>query len=114
MAAEAWAINMLGIVFSIVAALFIIVKILPRVRDLVSSIVSDDTIVTSLMSLLVILVYVLLFIGIINLLKNIDNPFLNYVSVLDPGINLILAVLPYLKWLVFALALGLAFKYVKR
>ena len=114
MAIESWIINIFGIIFSILAALFIIVKILPRVRDLVASIVSDNAIVSSLMSLLVILVYVLLFVGIVSLIKNIDNQFLNYISVLDPGINLVLAVLPYLKWLVFALALGLAFKYVKR
>src|SRR3989344_4654859 len=108
MVSEAWVVNIFGIIFSIVAALIIIIKILPWVRDLSDSILGDSAAVTSLMSLLVILVYILLFAGILGLLKNIDNKFLNYLTVLDPAVNMFLAVLPYLKWLVFALVLGLA------
>ena len=66
------------------------------------------------MSLLVILVYILLFVGIIGLIKNMDNQYLNYISVLDPGVNLFVALLPYFKWLIFALVLGLAAKYIKK
>ncbi len=114
MSTEVWVVNILGIIFALAGALFIIIKILPRVRDLVDSVFKDDTIVNSVMSLLVILVYILLFVGVVNLIKNIDNQYLNYISILDPGINLVLAILPYLKWLVFAVILGLAFKYVKK
>ncbi|MAF51064.1 MAG: hypothetical protein CMH64_03140 [Nanoarchaeota archaeon] len=114
MAADIWVINVLGIVFAIVAALLIIIKILPRIRDIADPILGNDEAINGLMSLLVILVYILLFVGIINLIKNIDNPYLNYVSVLDPGVNLFVSLLPYFKWLIFALALGLAAKYIKK
>ena len=114
MATELWIVNILGIIFALAGSLFIIIKILPRVRDLIGSVFKDDVIVNSLMSLLVLLVYILLFIGVVNLIKNIDNQYLNFISVLDPGVDLILAILPYFKWLVFAVVLGLAFKYVKK
>tara|TARA_Y100000310_G_C20491426_1_gene719422 strand:+ start:183 stop:530 length:348 start_codon:yes stop_codon:yes gene_type:complete len=114
MAGEVWIINVLGIVFAIVAALLIIIKILPRIRDIADPIVGNEAAINGLMSLLVFLVYILLFVGIINLIKNIDNQYLNYISVLDPGVNLFVALLPYFKWLIFALVLGLAAKYIKK
>tara|TARA_Y100000034_G_scaffold130902_1_gene190481 strand:- start:1481 stop:1828 length:348 start_codon:yes stop_codon:yes gene_type:complete len=113
MATELWVINILGIVFAIIAALIIIIKILPRLRDLADPIIGSESALSGLMSLLVILVYILLFAGIINLLKNIDNKFLNYVTILDPGVDLFVAMIPFFKWIVFALVLGLAAKYIK-
>ena len=79
MATEAWVINILGIIFAITAALIIIIKILPRVRDLTNAAFNNEGLTSSLLSLLVILVYILLFIGVIALLKNIDNKYINYV-----------------------------------
>ncbi|MAG53019.1 MAG: hypothetical protein CMH62_03595 [Nanoarchaeota archaeon] len=114
MATEVWVINVLGIVFAIVAALLIIVKILPRIRDVADPIIGSETAINGLMSLLVLLVYILLFVGIIALIKNIDNQYLNFISVLDPGVNLFVSLLPYFKWLIFALVLGLSAKYMKK
>ena len=114
MVAEQWIINVAGIIFSIIAALIVIIKIFPRIGDLASNILGENNSVASLMSLLVILVYILLFTTIIGLLKNIDNKYLNYVTTIDPGINLVLALLPYLKWVVFALLLGLSLKQLKK
>jgi len=107
-------INGLGIIFAIVAALLIIIKVLPRIRDVADPIIANEGAINGLMSLLVILVYILLFVGIINLIRNIDNQYLNYISVLDPGVNLFVAMLPYFKWLIFALVLGLSAKYIKK
>jgi uncharacterized BrkB/YihY/UPF0761 family membrane protein len=114
MATEAWVINILGIIFAITAALIIIIKILPRVRDLTDAAFNDEGITSSLLSLLVILVYVLLFVGTMALLKNIDNKYLNYVSILDPGVNLLTAILPYMKWVVFAILIGAALKQLRK
>lgn len=111
---ETWLVNILGIVFSIIAALIVITKIFPKVGELASSILGNNQAVASFMSLLVILVYVLLFTGVVSLLKNIDNQFINYVSLLDPAVELILTVLPYIKWAVFALILGAALKQLKK
>jgi hypothetical protein len=114
MVAESWSLNILGIIFAVIVALVIIIKILPRVSDLTNAAFGDERITGSLMSLLVILVYVLLFLGVITLIKNINNKYLNYVSILDPGIELLVELLPYLRWVILALILGAALAKFKR
>ncbi len=114
MAISAWVVNILGIVFATVAVLVIIIKIFPRLGELADSVLNDEGIVSNLMSLLVILVYILLFFTAVGLIKNIDNKYLNYIGLLDPGIELLNAVLPYLKWVIFALLIAAAFKQMKR
>jgi len=109
-----WVINILGIVFATVASLIIITKIFPRIGELTDSIFNNDGITRNLMSLLVILVYILLFITTVALLKNINNQYLNYISLIDPGIELLKSILPYLKWVVFALLIAAALRQFKK
>ena len=109
-----WVINILGMAFATIAALIIIVKIFPRIGELADSIFNNEGIVRNLMSLLVILVYILLIFTIIGLIKNINNKYLNYISLIDPGIELFTAMLPYFKWVVFALLIAAALKQFKR
>lgn len=109
-----WAVNIFGIIIAAVASLIVIIKIFPRIGDLADSIFNDDGIVRNLMSLLVILVYILLIFTTIGLIKNIDNKHLNYIGLLDPGLELITSLLPYLKWVIFALLIAAALKQIKK
>ncbi len=111
---SAWAMNFAGIIFAAIAVLIIIIKIFPRIGGLADSIFNDDNIVGNLMSLLVILVYILFAFTVISLVKNIDNKYLNYVSLLDPGLEIFNSVLPYLKWVIFALLIAAAFKQFRK
>ena len=111
---SAWVINFAGIIFAAIAVLIIIIKIFPRIGRLADSIFNDDGVVGNLMSLLVILVYILFAFTAIGLIKNIDNKYLNYISLLDPGVEIFSSILPYLKWVIFALLIAAAFKQFRK
>lgn len=114
MVVSEWVINILGIIFAIISALIIIIKILPRISELGQAIFNDDAIVGNLMSLIIILVYILLTFTIVGLIKNINNKVLNYIGVIDPGIELLSAMLPYFKWIIFALLIAAAIKQFRK
>ena len=113
-AIEAWLTSIFGIIFLIFFAQFIIMKIFPIVREFISLIVDDKHIVSHIMYLLTILIYILAFVRIVDLIKAINDQYLNYVSFLDSGISLILLILPYFKWLIIALTLFVIFKHINK
>ena len=111
---SAWVINFAGIIFAAIAVLIIIIKIFPRIGGLADSIFNDDGVVGNLMSLLVILVYILFAFTVIGLIKNVDNKYLNYVSLLDPGLEIFNSMMPYIKWVIFALLIAAALKQFRK
>jgi len=95
-----WAVNIISIVFVIIATYISIAVILPLVRGLLNGLVSDDRTVASLMGLLIVIVYVLVFGEIVELLVAIGNKYLNYLDVLNSGLDVLNGLLGYVKWVI--------------
>ena len=118
-----------SIVFSLIAAYIAIAFILPMVRALVKEIIEEPQAVGGFMSILVIVVYVLLFKKIIEVLAAIpieapvveegaevaSTSILSYLGVLEPGIEILDSLLPYIGWVLLGslIAFGLRHYFKK-
>jgi len=115
--------SVLSIVFSIIATYIAIAFILPMVRALVKEIIEDSAATTGFMSILVIVVYILLFKNIIKVLTSESltagaeggKPALSYLNVLDPGIAILDQLLQYIGWVLLGalIAFGLRHYFKK-
>lgn len=112
---ELWITTSLSIVFSIIAAYIAIAFILPIVRALVKAIIEEPDAVRGFMSILVIIIYILLFKKIIEILSIEGNKVLSYLVVLDPGIKMLDNLLPYISWVLLGslIAFGLRHYFKK-
>ena len=115
--------SILSIVFSLVATYIAIVFLLPMVRALVKEVIEDNAATVGFMSILVIVVYILLFKNIIKILTSETltagaeggKSALSYLSVLDPGIAILDQLLPYIGWVLLGalIAFGLRHYFKK-
>ena len=115
--------SILSVVFSLVATYIAIVFILPMVRVLVKEVIEDNAATGGFMSILVIVVYILLFKNIIKILTSETltagaeggKSALSYLSVLDPGIAILDQLLPYIGWVLLGalIAFGLRHYFKK-
>lgn len=113
MAVEEWIINLLKIVFVIVAGHIAITRIVPLLNDFLLSFVKNKKSVDSFTSLIDIFVIVLVATKIVEFALNIQNKIIGYVSILGPGLQVLTSVFEYLKWILLALILVIAFKNTK-
>ena len=109
MSAALWITTILSIIFSIIAAYIAITFILPMIKALVKEIIDESSAVGGFMSILVIVVYILLFKKVIEILSIEENKVLSYLAVLDPGIKILDRLLPYIGWILLGalIAFGL-------
>lgn len=115
--------SILSVVFSLVATYIAIVFILPMVRALVKEVIEDNSATSGFMSLLVIVVYILLFKNVIKVLTSESltagaeggKSTLSYLNVLDPGIAILDQLLPYIGWVLLGalIAFGLRHYFKK-
>ncbi len=111
--------TILSIVFSVAAAYIIIAFILPMVRSLVKEIFENSPAINGFISLLIVVVYIMLFKKIIEILsatpvegaKGIGS----YLSVLQPGIAILDQLVPLIGWILLGslIAFGLR-RYLKK
>ena len=115
MSAALWITTILSIIFSIIAAYIAITFILPMIKSLVKEIIDEPSAVGGFMSILVIVVYILLFKKVIEILSIEENKVLSYLAVLDPGIKILDSLLHYIGWVLLGalIAFGLG-HYLKK
>ena len=117
---EIWVTSILSIAFSIVAAYIAIVFLLPMVRALVKEIFENSPAINGFVSLLIVVVYILLFKKIIEILsaipadegaKNIGS----YLAVLQPGIEILDQLIPLIGWVLLGSLIGFGLRrYLKK
>lgn len=115
--------SVLSIVFSLVATYIAIVFLLPMVRALVKEVIEDNSATGGFMSILVIVVYILLFKNVVKILTaetlvsggEGGKSALSYLSVLDPGIAILDQLLLYIGWVLLGalIAFGLRHYFKK-
>ncbi len=119
---EALVTSILSIVFSFVATYIVIVFILPMVRALVKEVIEEPAATAGFMSILVIVVYILLFKAVIKILTSESltasaerRSALDYLIVLNPGIAILDQLLPYIGWVLLGslIAFGLRHYFKK-
>ncbi|MBI2507886.1 hypothetical protein HYV89_02935 [Candidatus Woesearchaeota archaeon] len=120
---EIWVTSVLSIIFSVVAAYIAIAFLLPMVRALVKEVIEENNAVAGFMSILVIVIYILLFKNVIRILTSESlnagaeggKSALSYLIVLDPGIAILDQLLPYIGWVLLGalIAFGLRHYFKK-
>ena len=120
--AEIWITVILSVVFSLVAAYIAIVFILPMIRALVKEIIEDTPAINGFMSILIIVVYILLFKKILEILLTLPQTteegkkaVVSYLNVLQPGVNILDQLLPFIGWVLLGglVAFGLRHYFKK-
>ena len=117
---EIWVTTILSIIFSVITAYVVIAYILPIVRALVKEIFDNSPAINGFISLLIIVVYILLFKKIIEILSSIPaeegaKSIGSYLAVLDPGIFILEQIIPLIGWVLLGtlIAFGLR-RYMKK
>jgi len=119
---EVIATTILSIVFLIIAAYLAIVFILPMIRALVKEIIEDTPAVNGFMSILVMIVYILLFKKILEVLialpqtaEDGSKTLVSYLAVLQPGMDVLDQLLPFIGWVLLGglIAFGLRHYFKK-
>jgi len=121
MATEAIITIVISIVFSIIAAYIAIAFILPMIKALIKEVIEDNGAVAGFMSILIIVVYILLFKQIVELLSAIPakeegaKGLGYYLSTLQPGITILDELLPFIGWVLLGglIAFGLRHYFKK-
>lgn len=106
-------IAIISIIFVIIGAYLVITKILPIIRDLLSDIV-DGRAMGAFMSLLIIIVYILVLDKVVNLLLVAENQYLNYLSYITPGIDILMDILPYVMYILLGAVVAWGLKLYKK
>ncbi len=116
---EVWVTSIISIVFSVIAAYLVIAFILPVVRALIKEIFDNSPAINGFISLLVIVVYIMLFKKIVEILSEIPAEGAKgigyYLSVLNPGISILEQLIPLIGWVLLGtlIAFGLR-RYLKK
>ncbi|MDD5254325.1 MAG: hypothetical protein PHG05_04495 [Candidatus Nanoarchaeia archaeon] len=105
-----WISVLVGAIVAFFGGHLLITKILPRLTELVNPIFKNDKLSHSFTFMLVIFIFVLVVRKIVLLLVEMNNPYLNVVSVLNPGLEVILEFVPYVQWVFVAIIIAHALK----
>ena len=101
MAFEIFVVNLLNIVFVVLAGHIALTKIIPLLDGMLKQLVKETKAIDNFTSLLGILVFVLVGLKIIEFAVATQNKVISYLSVVKPGLDLLLSLVPYLGY-VFA------------
>jgi len=113
MAAEIIAINILKIVFVIIGGHVAITRVVPLLNDFLLSFIKDRKSVESFTSLIDIFILALVGLKIVGFAIATENPFASYLTVIQPGFDLIMILFDYLKWILVVLIGVVAIKNIK-
>ena len=102
MSFEIWMLEKLKIIAVVIGGHLAINKMLPVLKNVLSSFIEKEEFLTGIISVLMFYVGVLVLRFIVDFLVEIGNKYLSYVEVLLPGIEVILAVIPYVIYFMIA------------
>lgn len=102
MAFEIWMLTILKIVAVIIGGHLAITKMLPILKNVLTSFIKKTELITSTISILLFFIGVLVLKFIISFLVLTENKYLAYANVLLPGIEVILTIIPYVLYFLIA------------
>lgn len=102
MAFEIWMLTILKVVAAIIGGHLAITKLLPALKNVLSSSIKKEDLTTSVISVLMVYTGVLVLKFIIESITATENKYLSYASVLLPGTEVILMLVPYVIYLMVA------------
>ena len=114
MGVETIILNILKIAFVVLAGHIALTKIIPILDEMLKSLLKDNKIVDSFTSLLGILVFVLVGKSVIEFATATENKVIAYLSVLKPGVDLLLSLIPYFGYIFAAAVVIIALKGIKK
>ena len=97
-----WLPIILKIIAIIIAGHLAITKLLPILKDVLSSYIRKGTVVTGVLYIFLFYIGVLVLEFIVNFLPETGNKYLIYLDILTPGVDLILKVIPYIVYFMLA------------
>ena len=113
MAIEGWVINILKIVFVIIAGHIAITKVVPLLNDFLESFIKNSKAIDSFTSLIDIFILVLIGTKIVEFLLATENTVISFISVLEPAFEIFMSLFTYLQWIILALIVVVAIKNIK-
>ena len=114
MSVESVIINILKIAFVVLAGHILLTKVIPLLDDMLKSLIKENKAVENFTSLLGILVFVLVGLKVIELAVATENKIIAYLSILKPGVEMILSLVPYLGYIFAGAVLIIALKGIKK
>ena len=108
-------LSIIGIIIVIIIAFIIISKIFPNIRILLDGLIKDNKSLAGFMSLLIIVVYILVFSKIVNLLLELkENQYITYLNLLTPGLDILNAILPYIQYILLGALIAWGLQSAKK
>src|SRR3989344_4445591 len=95
MGIETFIVNLLNIAFVVVAGHIAITKIIPLLDGMLKSLIKETKAVDNFTSLLGVLVFVLVGVKVIEFAVATQNSVIGYLTVVKPGLELLLNLVPY-------------------
>ena len=114
MGVEIFIVNILKIVFVIIAGHLAITKIIPLLDEMLKALIKEKKIVDKFTSLLGVLVFVLVGAKIIEFAEATQNQVISYLSVIQPGLDLLLGLVPYFGYVFAATVVIIAVRGIKK
>lgn len=103
----------LQVIILVLATHFLLTKLLPKLKELLESYVDEDDAKT--LALFIAFILIVLAVKIlVDLLLALNNSIVNYVSVVNPGLNLLVGFLPYFQWILVAVIVLIGLSYMKK
>lgn len=105
---EVWVIAIAGIISAIIAGYLIITRILPKIKNALDLSIKDNLATEGLM--LIFFIYVILFVirKALEVLTTTQEPWVKYIPVVKPGIDVLTDLLPYLGIFMIAVTVAVA------
>jgi len=105
----------LGMAFAVAAGHIAITKILPRLKTLLKSAMKDEESVNALMYVFIIYVGIFVLSKLIELFQAFDVSFITDITnIVQPGIDVMMNILPYLQWLVLGILVIIGLKNFRK
>ncbi|MBI2671762.1 hypothetical protein HYX16_02415 [Candidatus Woesearchaeota archaeon] len=99
LALEEYIVNLLKIVFVVLAGHISLTKVIPLLDGLLSELIKEKKAVDNFTSLLGILVFVLVGMKIVEFALATQNKIISYLSVVKPGLDLLMSLSSYFGWI---------------
>ena len=114
MSFEIFFTSILKIIFVIVAGHIALTKIIPLVDEMLKALIKETKVVDKFTSLLGVLVFVMVGVKIIEFAAVTQNKVISYLSVIQPGLDLLLSLVPYFGYIFAATVIIIAARSFKK
>ena len=100
MTTEIWATNIASSILILIGGWFIISYLFPLLENVLNYTIKDQKVLHSFMGILNIFVLWMVAESIVRHLVDIDNMYLNYLTTIQPALDLFVVFLPYLTYII--------------